>query len=296
MQILNGKIFLLTALTSLLICPAPSCWTQAATNGIYATMQTDLGEFNFELFYAKTPRTVANFINLAQGRRAWLDPRTGQVVQKPYYKGIIFHRVIEGFMIQCGSPQGTGYDGPGYRFSDEFDPTLTHDQAGTVSMANKGEDTNGGQIFITTEPTPWLDNQHTVFGEIVDGMEIVSNIATVASDSNDKPLNDIAITNLTIQRYGSAAQAFDPDGVSPALPALRPVTSKLVRFEGSYGLDWSAQTNCEYWVFGTLDLNPLSNWTDLVGQSQPWEGIAIGNLVSNYPSAFLKAIEVEYFE
>jgi peptidyl-prolyl cis-trans isomerase A (cyclophilin A) len=167
-----------------------------------------MGNVCFELYYTNVPRTVANFVSLAEGSRPWLDPRKGFVSTKPYYNGTIFHRVITNFMIQCGLPKGDGADGPGYTIEDEFDPALRHDRPGIVSMANSGPDSNGGQFFITVAPTEWLDNKHSVFGFVVEGMNIVSNIAIVATDSGDRPLVDIAITNVFITRNGTNAQNF----------------------------------------------------------------------------------------
>src|SRR5262245_20393088 len=139
---------------------------------LYAHFTTSEGNFTARLS-DKTPKTTANFAELAQGTRAWTDPRTGQKTTKPYFDGTIFHRVIDGFMIQGGDPLGQGTGGPGYTFEDEFAPTLKHDKAGILSMANRGPNTNGGQFFITLAATPWLDNKHSVFGEITEGMDVV---------------------------------------------------------------------------------------------------------------------------
>jgi cyclophilin family peptidyl-prolyl cis-trans isomerase len=118
-----------------------------SSNGLYATIQTTMGNVCFELYYTNVPRTVANFVSLAEGSRPWIDPRSSFISTNPYYNGIIFHRVINGFMIQAGSPKGDGTDGPGYTFEDEFDPALRHDQPGTVSMANSGFDSTAGSFL-----------------------------------------------------------------------------------------------------------------------------------------------------
>jgi cyclophilin family peptidyl-prolyl cis-trans isomerase len=151
------------------------------------------------------------------------------VKNDPYYDDIVFNRVITNFMIQCGSPKGDGSDGPGYSFQDEFDPTLRHDHPGTVSMANSGPNSNGGQFFITVANTPWLDDVHTVFGSVVEGMDIVSNIAAVAVDANDRPVDDVVITNAFITRNGTNAMTFNPRTVSPVLPIVRPAEGVLFK-------------------------------------------------------------------
>ena len=170
------------------------------SNGTYAQFITSEGKFTVHLFDEEAPKTVENFVGLAEGTKNWTDPRTNQRVRKPYYDGIIFHRVINGFMIQGGDPLGQGIGGPGFTFADEFHPKLRHDRPGILSMANRGPNTNGGQFFITLAPTPHLDDRHTVFGEIVDGMEIVSKIGKTRTGDRDRPVKDIVIQHVTIER------------------------------------------------------------------------------------------------
>lgn len=166
----------------------------------YAHFTTSEGNFTARLFDADTPRTVANFVELAEGTKEWTDPRSGKKVKQPYYNGTIFHRVIDGFMIQGGDPLGQGTGGPGYRFADEFHPTLRHAKAGVLSMANSGPNTNGGQFFITLAATPWLDNKHSVFGEIVEGMDVVKKIgSTPTTKPNDRPVKAITIQSVRIE-------------------------------------------------------------------------------------------------
>src|SRR3990172_8466133 len=148
----------------------PATLEAALKPGVYAKFVTTEGNFTIQLFEQEAPKTVANFIGLAEGTKEWTDPRTGQRVKKPYYNGIIFHRIIADFMIQGGDPLGQGTGGPGYKFEDEFSPKLKHTKEGILSMANSGPNTNGGQFFITLVPTPWLDGKHTIFGEVVEGM------------------------------------------------------------------------------------------------------------------------------
>ena len=168
---------------------------------LHAHFTTSEGRFTVELFEAEVPNTVANFVGLADGTKEWTDPKSGQKVKKPYYDGIVFHRVIDGFMIQGGDPLGTGTGGPGYTFADEFSPKLRHNKVGILSMANSGPHTNGGQFFITLAPTPWLDNRHTVFGAVVEGQEVVEKIGkTPTSKPGDRPLTPITIQSVTLQR------------------------------------------------------------------------------------------------
>ena len=168
---------------------------------LLAHFTTSEGNFTARLFDSEVPNTVANFTGLAEGTKEWTDPRTGRKVKTPYYDGTVFHRVIDQFMIQGGDPLGQGTGGPGYTFADEFHPTLRHDRAGLLSMANRGPNTNGGQFFITLVPTPWLDNKHSVFGAIVEGMDVVTKIGnTQTSKPGDRPLKPITIQSLTIER------------------------------------------------------------------------------------------------
>jgi peptidyl-prolyl cis-trans isomerase A (cyclophilin A) len=168
--------------------------------GVYAQFVTSEGNFTVRLFDQEAPKTVENFIGLAQGTKEWTDPRTNKKVKKPYYDGIIFHRVIKGFMIQGGDPLGQGIGGPGYTFADEFHPKLRHNKVGILSMANRGPNTNGGQFFITLGPTPHLDDRHTVFGEVVEGLDVVQKIGTTPTDARDRPLTDVVIKSVKIER------------------------------------------------------------------------------------------------
>ena len=168
---------------------------------LYAHFTTSEGKFTARLFDAETPNTVANFAGLADGSKEWTDPRSGRKVKQPYFDGTVFHRVIEGFMIQGGDPLGQGTGGPGYTFTDEFNPKLRHSKAGILSMANRGPNTNGGQFFITLAATPWLDDKHSVFGEVVEGMDVVKKIGgTATSKPGDRPVKPITIETVTIEK------------------------------------------------------------------------------------------------
>lgn len=164
----------------------------------HAVFKTSAGTFKARLFDDKTPNTVANFVGLAEGSKDYKVEGTDKT--GPFYDGLNFHRVIKDFMIQGGCPLGTGTGDPGYRFEDEFHPELQHDKPGLFSMANAGPGTNGSQFFITLVPTPWLDNRHSIFGEIVEGMDIIEKIGITATGSMDRPVEDITIQSVTIEK------------------------------------------------------------------------------------------------
>ena len=168
--------------------------------GTYAHFETTEGSFTVRLFEKEVPKTVANFVGLTEGTKEWSDPSSGQKKTAPYYDGVVFHRIINGFMIQGGDRLGTGTGGPGYKFADEFNPALRHTKAGILSMANSGPNTNGSQFFITLGPTPHLDNRHSVFGEVVEGLDVVTKIGKVATGSQDRPVKPVVMTHVTIKR------------------------------------------------------------------------------------------------
>jgi peptidyl-prolyl cis-trans isomerase A (cyclophilin A) len=165
---------------------------------LWVTLVTTMGEIECDLHEDKAPNTVANFVGLATGNKTYLDqdnqPRRGR-----FYDGLIFHRVIPGFMIQGGDPTGTGRGGPGYRFADEFHPQLRHDRGGLLSMANAGPGTNGSQFFVTEVPTPHLDNRHAIFGECT-STDVVERIARVSVGPNNRPLQDVVIESVVVSR------------------------------------------------------------------------------------------------
>jgi peptidyl-prolyl cis-trans isomerase A (cyclophilin A) len=168
--------------------------------GTYAILETSQGSIVARLFEKEAPKTVANFVGLAEGTTEFTDPRSGQKVKRPFYDGLNFHRVIPDFMIQGGCPLGNGTGGPGYRFADEFHPSLRHDRAGKLSMANSGPGTNGSQFFVTVAPTPWLDNRHTIFGEVVEGQDVADKISKLPRDSSDRPRTPVVLKSVRIER------------------------------------------------------------------------------------------------
>lgn len=166
-----------------------------------ATLQTNKGNIEVELYDDRAPRTVNNFVGLATGSKKWTTPETGEIIDEdPLYDDVLFHRVIDDFMIQTGDPTGTGRGGPGYEFTDEFHKSLRHDCPGVVSMANLGPDTNGSQFFITLAATPHLDDRHSVFGQVTDGMAVVRAIGSVATNADDRPIEPVVLDSVVVDR------------------------------------------------------------------------------------------------
>src|SRR5690242_21624337 len=170
------------------------------TNTLTATLRTNQGDIVLRLYPDQAPKTVRNFVELAQGSREWTDPRTGRASKDKLYDGTIFHRVIPDFMIQGGDPLGTGTGGPGYKFADEFHPDLAFNRPYLLAMANAGPGTNGSQFFITTVPTPWLSGKHTIFGEVIEGSDVVDQISHVQTDRRDAPVQKIVLESVQIER------------------------------------------------------------------------------------------------
>lgn len=207
------KIILLTSLLLIFACmprnpqkmrpqkpEEPAQTIIKETKRMNAVIETSLGTIRIELFPDKAPKTVANFAGLAEGTKEFTDIKTGKKIKKKFYDGLIFHRVIPEFMIQGGCPAGEGTGGPGYKFEDEIDPELKFDKSGRLAMANSGPGTNGSQFFITEVSTPWLNGNHTIFGQVTDGMDVVKKIARTEVDFSDKPLTPVVIKSIIIER------------------------------------------------------------------------------------------------
>ena len=201
----------LLVLALLLAVPAAFAQGRKLNPGVYAHLETSMGKFTIELLERQAPNTVANFIGLADGSKEYKDPRNGRTTKgKPYFDNTIFHRIIDGFMMQGGDPTGTGMGGPGYQFDNEISRDLKHDREGRVSMANAGPNTNGSQFFVTFGPTPQLDGGYSIFGQVVDGMDVVRKIARVptvvgpGSREKSKPVTDVALKKVTIERIAPA--------------------------------------------------------------------------------------------
>src|SRR5215471_2273338 len=168
--------------------------------GTYAIFETSVGNIVIKLLDKEAPKTVDNFVGLAEGSKEFTNEKTGKQEKRPFYDGLIFHRVIPDFMIQGGCPHGSGIGGPGYKFTDEFHPSLKHSKPGKLSMANSGPNTNGSQFFITVAATPWLDNRHSIFGEVVEGQDVADKISPVPRDRSDRPNTPVAINHVKIER------------------------------------------------------------------------------------------------
>ena len=175
------------------------------TNTLTATMRTSQGTIVLRLFPDHAPKTVQNFVELAEGAKEWADPASRKTTRAKLYDGTIFHRVIPKFMIQGGDPLGTGTGGPGYKFADEVRSGLTFDRPYLLAMANAGPNTNGSQFFITTVPTHHLNGRHTIFGEVISGSEVVDAISNVRTGRNDRPVNDVVLESVVIDRGGDTS-------------------------------------------------------------------------------------------
>lgn len=241
---------------------------------IYADVQVAggvNGTFTITLEHLKAPGAVANFVGLATGQRGWLDLRTGAIRHSPFYNGIIFHRVIAGFMNQTGSPAGDGSDGPGYTFKDEFDPTLRHTAAYTVSMANSGRQTNGSQFFITVGATPWLDDVHTVFGRVTAGQAVIDQINATPTSGN-RPLTPITIQSIGI--YGPSLATFN---LEPAwLPRLVNARPALMKNGATLTIAHQRLTFSEYVLYHGPNLTA-------------WSPVGIGYFAAIAPSTDVNA-------
>ena len=196
--------------------------------GLYANIYTSMGKIVCRLFDKDAPNTVANFRGLATGTKAWTDAHTGKSRRSLFYNGLTFHRVIKNFMIQGGDPLGTGIGGPGYSVDDEISPNQHFDKPGMLAMANRGPNTNGSQFFITTAPTPWLDGHYSIFGEVVEGQDVVNRISEVPVNSESKPLTPVRMIRITVRTL--PAQGATPSRRPPvhrapthqAAPAKKP--------------------------------------------------------------------------
>lgn len=260
------------------------------TNGIYAEFNTSMGSFTCRLEYALAPKACANFIGLATGQRASLNLPSGLGRTSPFYDGTTFHRVIAGFVIQGGSPNGLGTDGPGYEFTDEF-TSLHHTGFGVLSMANSGPDSNGSQYFVTVSAQPQLDGVHSVFGSLFGGSNVVYDINHVATDSNSKPLTNVVVQNVIIRRVGAAAIAFDVN--AQGLPVVTNVNLAIYRTNQICGLTFSNRLYADNRLYASSD---LSSWSPIelgIEISAP----AVTNtvsVISSAPREFFRLAQVRY--
>ncbi len=237
-----------------------SLLAQPSEPGLYARFSVGEHNWTVHLEYKKTPRTVANFISLAQGTRSWLNVVDGRIENSNFYDGTVFHRIIADFMVQGGSPTGLGNGNPGYFFKDEFHEELAHDRPGILSMANSGPNTNGSQFFITVKETPWLDGRHTVFGEVIDGMDSVLALSLVETDTSDRPVSPQTIQKLQIIRVGKEAEAFSSEMLETPLPQiLRINNSAMVNNDGILRLSWNHKNPVRYTLLWTSNFKSWQN-------------------------------------
>jgi peptidyl-prolyl cis-trans isomerase A (cyclophilin A) len=230
--------------------------------GIFAEFNTSMGSFTCRLEYASSPKAVANFIGLATGQRPWLDQTKGAVRTDRFYDGLIFHRVVPGFVIQGGSPNGQGTDGPGYKFLDEFTNSLRYASAGVLGMANTGTNSNGAQFFITVSPQPTLNDRYTIFGELIGGTNVVLDITRVGTDFNGRPTNNIVLQSVEIRRVGQAASDFDINAQGlPLVTSQRLDIASTVSNQVS--LTFSNRLYAENFVFSTPNFYVPAMYTNI---------------------------------
>jgi cyclophilin family peptidyl-prolyl cis-trans isomerase len=264
-----------------------------AQDGIFADFSTSMGNFTCQLHYDRAPRTVANFIGLATGTRAWMDIPTGDAKRTPFFDGLTFHRVVSGFVIQGGSPNGSGTDGPGYTFKDEFHPTLRHDQAGVLSMANSGLHSNGSQFFVTLAATSHLDDVHSIFGNVTSGMAVVQAIGSVSVDGAGKPIVPVVMNGVTIRRVGTAALAFDVN--AHGLPTVGGAAPVLTKTMAGLFLQFNRSAANDYWVYYGPDLKTWARARFGIYISSPGPGdIDVSATAAGQQRFFYRVPQISY--
>ncbi len=267
---------------------------------------TPLGTFRILLEHQKAPRTVANFIGLATGQRKWVNPRTGAVqIGKPYYDGLIFHRLIHDFMIQGGDPLGNGTGGPGYVFQDEFDPSLSHSDAYIVSMANSGANSNGSQFFITLSAPTHLDQKHAIFGLVINDatypnsralIDSFKNSTAYQTNASNLPNTPITITSITVS--GPDLAAFDLEAPEYRLPYVngKTITLRHDSVTSSSALQWEARDSFDYPVYYSTNLETWSKPGSILSmEDNPAYSIDITTLTAT-PASFYTVVEIDYRE
>lgn len=283
---ISGRRFSAILAAGVALLSATCGWAQ---NGIFADFTTSLGSFTCVLDYTNAPKAVANFIGLATGGRPWLNMPTGTARTNAFFDGLTFHRVIAGFMIQSGSPNAQGTDGPGYAFPDEFKPVLRFNGAGVLAMANSGPKSNGSQYFVTVAPTPWLNDVHTIFGWVVSGTNVITAISQVVTDV-EKPLTNVVVQRVAIRRVGTAAQAFDIN--AQALPIVRNVGLKATNAAGQVAITFSNRPYADNRLYSSTN---LASWS---ATSLGIEGAGAGTNTlyasPGSPAGFYQFAQVQY--
>jgi peptidyl-prolyl cis-trans isomerase A (cyclophilin A) len=273
---------------SLLVLSA--CWPAAAQNGIFADFTTSMGPFSCQLDYTNAPKAVANFIGLATGQSAWLDLPSGRARTNAFYNGLRFHRVIAGFMIQGGSPNGQGTDDPGYAFPDEFTPALRFDRFGVLAMANSGPKSNGSQFFVTVAPASWLNDVHTIFGKVVSGSNVVYAISQVAT-SGDVPVTPVVIQGVAIRRVGTAAQNFNI--LAQSLPVVKNIGLGLTNTpQHQILLGFTNRQFADNRLYSSTNLNAWA--AELLGIEIANAGTNTLVRTNNTPRKFYRFAQIQY--
>ncbi len=260
--------------------------------GLYARFTTSMGAFTAKLYHEQTPRTVANFVGLAEGTQPFIDFTLPGVVKRRFYDGQTFHRVVKGFVIQTGSPNGNGTDGPGYTIANEIKTDLKHGKAGMLGAARtSAQDTYGAQLYFTLTNTPALDGAYTVWGETVEGLDVVLAIGNVLTGVGDKPVTPVILQKVDILRIGASALAFDPAKVTPPLP--QPKTKELTMIVGTNSLDFSWKTNVDA-SYRILYSPNLKTWNDTgLFRDDKIPGSNLYNNPAN-PVFFFRLFEVQF--
>jgi cyclophilin family peptidyl-prolyl cis-trans isomerase len=267
------------------------------TDGLYAVFTTSAGEFTTELYYDHAPLTVANFVRLAEGRQIYFDTDTGELFEEPFYDGLTFHRVVKNFVIQAGSRDGSGTDGPGYRFEDEFSDELRHDSEGILSMANGGVNTNGSQFFITLRATPELDDKHSVFGAVVDGMDVVHLIGEESRDPREEdPIPAFTIESVEVLRIGEAAENWDD--TAPPLPEVYAETFS-VSFPGNGApvLHFQRPAQTVAYLFSSSDLISWRRLGAWEREEEANDDFDLSWSAGGYPAGetlYLRRVDIQY--
>lgn len=268
---------------------------RAQDDGLYAVFQTSLGSFTCSLDHVRAPRTVANFVALAEGSNAWLNLNTGEDLHTRFYDGTIFHRVVSNFVIQGGGQSAGGsFQGPGYSFRDEFSPELRHNTNGVLAMANAGLNTQGSQFYITMVTNYSSgDDLYTIFGRVAAGMDVVQRINYVAV-SNQRPVTDVVLSNVTIVRVGAEAAAFDC--MAHGLPAAGGTEAGLERTAANWFVTFNRLTNSTYNLFYATNLWGAWNSGALAFQTNAQAGslVDVTELVTNAPARFFNVAQVRY--
>jgi len=260
-------------------------------DGIYAEFNTSMGSFTCALYYAESPKAVANFIGLATGQRAWLDLPSGIARTNPFYNGLTFHRVITNFVIQAGSPNGLGTDGPGYAFVDEITNTLQFNKFGVLAMANSGPDSNGSQFFVlATNSYPSLNNGYTIFGQLFGGSNVVAAINLVPTDGNNKPFTNVYLNSINIRRIGNAANAFDISAQGLAL--VTNLNLNIAPAGTNVSLTFSNRLFADNRLYSSSN---LVNWTASqlgIETASPVSNTNLQNILA--PAQFFRAAQIQY--